>query len=97
MNIPKEAIAKAKEGGWDDYETMNGFVVSADEEPNIAALDPLFWQALGKSLGWPKHEPTKDSSSVGITEWHHFAMSFYNLILTNGDTDKFWTDLLANK
>lgn len=50
------------------------------------ALDPAFWQALGKQLGWaPMGEATVEKGS-----WFSYAHGFYDLILTGGDTEKFW-------
>lgn len=63
----KEAIQKAIEGGWksdhqiDRVQTHEGTTLislwsGSGKYPDIApeeiCLDPLFWQALGKSMGW---------------------------------------------
>lgn len=53
------------------------------------ALDPLFWQAFGKSCGW-KPEPIAD-----FPKWKYMAKAFYDLILTGGDTDAYWNELLG--
>lgn len=106
MNIPKEAIEKAIEGGW-NFEEMEHDGIQppltfshnesrvtkrGDEEvrcvfkdkvgdeyaswvllksfmyrdrQNRSALDPLFWQALGKSMGW---EDADDWEPMGDEE-----------------------------
>lgn len=79
-----------------------------------AILDPLFWQSLGKALGWNKRvckgcgsidKPVKgeyhdicprcnrgneDRIELCLYQAHHY----FDLVLTNGDTEKFWQDLL---
>lgn len=63
------------------------------------ALDPTFWQALGKALGWDKLADGRnwEASKYGYMEvWRHHAHRFYDLILTGELIDKFWADLLAN-
>lgn len=66
--IPKEILAKSKEGGWKPekyrerihYRTggkqTRGYTLStsASITPHEIALDPTFWQSLGKALGWDK-------------------------------------------
>ena len=68
-----------------DYESQ--FTVSAYR----IALDPSFWQALGKALGWSEFE-----DETGHYFWRVTAHDFYDLILTGGDTEKFWDDLLTH-
>lgn len=102
-------------------------------------LDPLFWQALGKALGWytyccgdcgssesryaelgesgdgwsvclcgldcdgedlydkngNEEMINKDLYAWGNMEtWLYHAMRYYKLLLTGGDTEKFWQELL---
>lgn len=57
------------------YEDINIFAL---------ALDPSFWQALGKALGW-KYEDSRDSSIRLNGQWIESARRFYDLVLTNGD------------
>lgn len=49
----QEVIKKAIEGGWGDrlYRVETGNT-SVWTHSTAMFLDPLFWQALGKSLGW---------------------------------------------
>lgn len=84
------------------------------------ALDPLFWQALGKALGenreheWFRCENenckadseyvsmifcsycgTKLSKFIKHSEWWKTtAMQYFDLVLTGGDTEKFFKELL---
>ena len=51
----KEAIQKAIEGGWDKKRMLGSW---GDVDVDIhewAWLDPSFWQALGKAMGWDNH------------------------------------------
>lgn len=67
----------------------------------VTALDPLFWQSLGKALEWERYNRCPACSRVPspasgpFDEWHYHALYFYDLILTGGDTQAFWDDLLG--
>ena len=57
----KKTIEKAIEGGWKNWERhfthKTNIALDGEDEFGIVAqiiLDPSFWQALGKSLGWEK-------------------------------------------
>lgn len=57
MNIPREAIEKAIEVGWKPRNFVNipdlEYTVKGNSDNwQDVALDPSFWQALGKALGW---------------------------------------------
>lgn len=57
-------------------------------------LDPLFWQCLGKSLGWDnKDEFILNDENRWIYRWH----SLIDHIADGGDIDTFFKELLANK
>lgn len=116
MNIPKLAIKRAIEGGWRPYfedssaEDTVHFVLYDRERPSEKeiALDPSFWQSLGKALGWEKQcefceawfEPENprhcwcDTKPFWIGGHIKRARDFYDLILTGGDTDAYWKELL---
>lgn len=68
--------------------------------------DPLFWQALGKALGWdeihaknPENNICIKNKSGSITYFDdcdiYHAMRYMELILTGGDTEKYWQSLLS--
>lgn len=80
---------------------------------NDIVVDPLFWQALGKALGWNDekievgpilHEHNGElcgkvfCETVGVThkaaKWKVIAHQYFDLVLTGGDTEKFWKELL---
>lgn len=91
MNIPKEAIKLAVQGGWNSSsnsvdEAVRGDISKLyDTELAYIALDPTFWASLGKALGW----------ELGMDETH--AHRFYDLILRGKDTTAFWKELLTNQ
>lgn len=105
MNIPKRAIEKAIEGGW-----KGDWYVWA-HAPAIIALDPTFWQALCKALGWSLFVAYKNGQWINENEdnralsdtpfrlpnWQWKAHGFYDLILQGQSTDTFWEELLAAK
>jgi hypothetical protein len=80
----KKIINKAIEGG---YETNTHFLNSEDDTKRLfrwCVLDPLFWQALGKSCGW---EQSNDFYKLGqgrIYNWHYYALEFHEINLIEG-------------
>lgn len=59
------------------------------------ALDPTFWQALAKSLGWGETEIFRwDGERMLTMYWAHQAHLFYDLILRGYSTEAFWQELL---
>lgn len=50
----EQAIKKAIEGGYTGNKLYEGIgdIVILDMAKKVYLLDPLFWQALGKALGW---------------------------------------------
>src|SRR4051794_8317136 len=96
--IPKAAIEKAIEGRW----TPPLPLVTYPSFNKSAALDPSFWQSLGKALGWGKTDYCwgcgyDEGETISTDVWFVNAHRFYDLILTGSDTDAFWKELLTNK
>ncbi len=66
--------------------------------------DSTFWKSLGRALRKDTNTAycavcgiDRDWQGKGtIPQWHHLAHRFFDLLLTSGDIDAFWTDLLAN-
>lgn len=66
--------------------------------------DPLFWQALGKALGWKGLVHKEDGVECALRgrdpvdftyeKWQYHAHQYFDLVLTGGDTEKFWKDLI---
>lgn len=64
---------------------------------NDLAMSPVFWQALGKACGWPD-----EHSNVSANDWREQgqqgrAHQYFDLILTGGNQEKFWEELLNTK
>lgn len=127
--IPKEAIEKAIEGGWEFRKSLhwprNLGVYPSDIDALVVvwqqvALSPDFWQSLGKALGWSEEDfegfihkdddmlcPCNPEKLVqsgamivlhrGPVRWRTEAHNFFGIILTGGDTEKFWSDLLGSQ
>lgn len=99
--IPQEALQKASEGGWPrpTNTTYNRY------SETKTVLDPLFWQALGKALGWPPQEnyAFADRPDLAQLTWGEIkatrpfarAHVFYEIVLTGGDTEAFWNEILG--
>lgn len=107
--LTKQAVEKALEGGWMTFKGPveveiygngrvnfnSGGVITGINESGVV-LDPKFWQALGKALGWDDGEIERVGYADGRYPWmwQFIAHQFYDLILTGGDTNKFWEELL---
>ena len=79
--IPKEIISRAMEGGWHRLNlNLDAYGTEVIYSISEIALDPTFWQALGKALEW------RELYMVGQPMWNWYAHRFYDLILTGGDT-----------
>jgi len=98
--IPKAAIEKAIERGWkynglefeghpdfNDDELAYGWVRTTKGTYTVyrseIALDPSFWQAV-----FPV-------SHYAATYWFDMAQKFSRLILTGGDLEAYWNELLS--
>jgi hypothetical protein len=90
-----EAIKLAIEKG--GYKTVSEEHWKQYGVKEFIILDPLFWQALGKALGWNETDKlAHDLHSPDIEPlWYLFAMEYFDLVLTGGDTEKFWKELLT--
>ncbi len=124
--IPEKAIKIAIENGWYptdgntepvDWNYKHGtlWAYEADgtgmcwTDPMIVQT-PLFWQALGKGLGWDvsygvyghrAKYPGSVWDSHGELYFHgtlpnYYALRYFELLLTNGDLNKFWDEILTN-
>ena len=84
MNIEK-SLALAVEGGYElkrsDRTSLNEQMAYLSINPDQVLLDPLFWQALGKSMGWYVNMRCNIKHTKGykgtctMSVWHHFIDS----------------------
>lgn len=58
--------------------------------PPYILMDADFWQALGKALGWENCKFPLCSK----THWKEHAHEYFDLVLTGGDTEQFFKDLI---
>lgn len=87
-----EAIKLAVEkGGYKDGQHID---IKYSTRHDEAILDPLFWRALGKALGWKEEYEFANPIVHTIPQWLYEALWYHELNLTGGDTEKFWKELL---
>jgi hypothetical protein len=99
----EEVIKKAIKGGWKpaEYRERSHFrtrgrhrwnknTVSSSITTHEILLDPLFWQALGKALGWE----TVSGSNMNH-EWTQQWHSFIGHLIMGKDPELFFKDLLT--
>lgn len=99
----EKAIQKAIEGGYE----YKGFDVDGNIQPTanseLVLLDRLFWQCLGKSLGWGKICPHCNSVTHPLcwkhksTSWQHEWHRFIDHLIEGKDPEEFFNNLLADK
>ena len=84
----EQAIKKAIEGGWKP--TFNSLPhLHTNRDWQHITSDVLFWQALGKSLGWKI-----DLYENGEFEWVHFWHRFIDHLAEGKTPDTFFEELL---
>ena len=100
MNI-QEAITKAVEEGWNaELSTpehkkfprthIQGIDLEGQEQTLClwqVVCDPLFWQALGKAMGWD------EKSGWGFEEWRHKQTSLISHLQDGGTIESFFKEL----
>ena len=101
MTIPNKIVELAVEGGYPLTLSTSGVNYSD------MILSPLFWQSLGKQLGWDKEDEQNlkmyrmsggaGDMPKGIYRWNKKVHRFIDLLLTGGDTDAFWEGLIDKK
>lgn len=74
------------------------------KEVESIILDPLFWQSLGKALGWGQKDKlftfaySDNSTSIAHSgfrdEWQFHAHQYFDIKMTNGNEEEFWKGLL---
>ena len=104
----QQAIEKAIEGGW----KKELYDVQVDSKEGVffqeglyhfkfpeVFLDPLFWQSLGKSMGWEEVLEVKNYQSIsyeywkGRPEWIFRWHLFIDHLAEEKDADSFFESL----
>lgn len=95
-----ETIQKAIEGGYKPpkagdfrYKLRMGYSLEAIEWlfPKIF-LDPLFWQALGKAMGWMESGSLLEKQT-GQKPWLHHWHSFIDALAEGKTAEEFFKNL----
>ena len=91
----KNAIKKAIEGGWkiphvEEQDEAPAAIRFYVKNPHKILLDHLFWQALGKAMGWGLEEDENKRWMDWKTHWHDFIQH----LIEGKSADSFFDDLL---
>jgi hypothetical protein len=97
--IPNDVLDKATEGGWRDdtirYQAIRAVTGSHMVPVEVMALDPTFWQALGKSLEWVDFHDKHHEECPYMHCWLNVANIFARVVLLGDSTDDFWKEILS--
>lgn len=95
MIYTEQAIQKAKNANWNDNRDVAGpYESNPIRIDEIAFMSPLFWMALGKSLGWTglyKDYDRITKAKNWLNIWHDFIDHLSN----GGTAEDFFKSLLA--
>lgn len=93
--IPKAAIDLAIS---ENFLPDHGYFYSSPNWAFVMALTPKFWQCLGKAKGWPSEDGSIPiEMTFGTWEIERptgRALQFCRLILTGGDVEAYWNEIL---
>lgn len=92
MTYIQQIIEKAIEGGFYIPPTKEGWKANVDFQ--FALLNPLFWQSLGKSLGW-YFKKEEWESYPPMFEWQWHWHSFIDHLAEGKDAESFFKELLS--
>lgn len=104
----EQAIQKAIEGGWRSEWKINrdvfneyGQCIAIRQDAELSKsdilLDPLFWQTLGKSLGWenpPKEGYISYGKATGEDYWKYQMHRFIDHLIANKPPELFFEKLI---
>lgn len=91
----KQAIQKAIEGGYKCVESeVLADGVWADLFRKAILLDPLFWQALGKAMGWGMKGLYEGEKGQVMEYWIAVWHTFIDHLAEGKSADEFFTELL---
>lgn len=90
-----ETIKKAIAGGWSYKKNQNTFInFESDVVQNYEKifLDPLFWSALGKAMGWNDYYHV-DGLHVSRVEWRYRWHRFIDTLASGKSIEDFFKEL----
>lgn len=100
LKYMKDKIQIAIENGWEIkgykfapslYTSQKVQAISKLKYKERICLDPLFWQALSKGLGWPEYQKVEGHGNM---QSFKFAMHrFVDHVASDGDMDEFFNKL----
>ncbi len=84
----QDALHAAIAGGWDFKKAeIGGRLVS-----QVAFADPLFWESLGKTLGWDKLDAATLNQD-GRSAWQQMGVTFVDYLAQGKTADEFFQKL----
>ena len=100
----EKAIKLSIEGGYKPYVIESSGLQSYYESYKIF-LDPLFWQALGKAMGWEKYDDNKcphngmcglrcEGSKIIVPGWMSRWHRFIDALASGQSAESFFKELL---
>lgn len=100
----KEAIQKAVEGGYGTMKSQAYCSFGNEIRNCLHTSDPLFWQAVGKSLGWGETIHCSgqcygfiDDNDTTAPLWKYYWHEFIDHLSEGKDAESFFNELLTNK
>lgn len=97
-HLPSEILAKAYSSGWQPSPRIKKLLTDTVFIPwEMAAGDPLFWQALARAYGWPGVVTLENKRGhVAISGWAHAMVTFWEIIAEEEHPQPFWTNIINN-
>lgn len=96
--VNRPEATEDSELSWENVKARDFIQNRIDEANNTdTLLDPLFWIALGKSLGWDKGDYLTADEWRGVNVWQHYAMRYFATKLSGGNEEQFFNELLKGK
>ena len=110
MTSFQRAIKLAVEGGYEPSSNLKGLpfeiIMAKIVDIRPIFLDPLFWQALGKAMGWKIGDDydylynASESLKVGqgkMDDWLYHAHRFLDHVLASKPAESFFSELLTKQ